>query len=377
MDTRRRNPAVVCTSCHAEIHPEGKSPKRWQCEKCGKRHPNLKLHWRILAVISGVVPLLVSLIGVLAVLALPWITGHTPGRLGSPNWLHLAAFTGPALLRVGALLFVINAVPLLIVISAFVIPRPWNDRGLKILVLLWLALMIAGEIFSVAAGRWVGMWGLAIFLPVLLYFLWLTWKTGEMVPAAALGKTIGGLRSPARRAEAGRRRAGGPRKRVATPGPVQQKIDALRARVRQLVALHALSWIVGALITVVLVLGWTDYVVKFQDRGIRVVLSLAVLGVFGWTCYRYLYTGLTTQLHDVDLARRLQQWFPALGDGLASAVEFLEQSEDDPTAGSVALRRAVITQTTAETEPLDFRAVIEPAPTVRAVLSAGVICLMA
>ena len=51
----------------------------------------------------------------------------------------------------------------------------------------------------------------------------------------------------------------------------------------------------------------------------------------------------------------VERRFPTLGDRLLSAVEFLHEAEDDPTAGSPALRRAVVAQAAAEAERLDFR----------------------
>ena len=47
-------------------------------------------------------------------------------------------------------------------------------------------------------------------------------------------------------------------------------------------------------------------------------------------------------------------------------MEFLDQPEDDPTAGSMALRAAVIAETTAETGRLDFGEVLDLRPTARA-----------
>ncbi|HUT90689.1 MAG TPA: DUF4175 family protein, partial [Thermoguttaceae bacterium] len=159
--------------------------------------------------------------------------------------------------------------------------------------------------------------------------------------------------------------------------PLRQRIAILRARVRRLVTVYAVSWIVGAVVAAVLVLGLADYLLRFQDRGIRLISSLAVLGVLAWTAYRYLVVGLTTSLSDVELARRVQRRFPKLGDGLASAVEFLGQSEGDPTAGSVALRQAVIAETTAETDPLDFRDALRSTPALRAALTTTAVCLVA
>ena len=99
--------------------------------------------------------------------------------------------------------------------------------------------------------------------------------------------------------------------------------------------------------------------------------------MLGWTAYRYLYRSATVRLRDVDLARRLQRRFPQLSDSLASSIEFLKQPENEPTAGSPGLRRAVISQTTAETDRLEFSEVIDRRPAVRAATAAVAACLLA
>lgn len=158
--------------------------------------------------------------------------------------------------------------------------------------------------------------------------------------------------------------------------PLKQRISQLRSRVRLLLVLYGVSWVIGGVVAAMLLLGLVDYLVRFQDPGIRLICSLAVLAVFGWTSYRYLYLPLRTRLRDVDLARGLERRYPELDDSLASAVEFLDQSEDDPTAGSLALRRAVIVKTTAETERLDFDRALERRPVQRAALTAIVVMLV-
>jgi len=57
--------------------------------------------------------------------------------------------------------------------------------------------------------------------------------------------------------------------------PLKQRIAILRARIRRLVTLYAASWIVGAVVAAVLVLGLADYLLRFQDRGIRLICSLS------------------------------------------------------------------------------------------------------
>jgi hypothetical protein len=146
---------------------------------------------------------------------------------------------------------------------------------------------------------------------------------------------------------------------------------------RRLAVVYGLSWLVGGVLVAMLVLGVADYVIRIEDRGLRVLATLAVLASAGWTFYRYLLAGLLTRWGDLHLARRLGREFPSLGDGLPSAVEFLGHAEEDPTAGSLALRRAVIARTTAEAERLDFRRAIHPGPVVRAAIWTAAVCLLA
>ena len=161
------------------------------------------------------------------------------------------------------------------------------------------------------------------------------------------------------------------------PHPIEQKLALVRRSVRRLVLIHGLSWMVGTALTVLILLGIVDYFVRFEDRGLRFFATSLVFAALGWTAYRWLYRGLSTQLSDVDLAQRIQNRFPALGDSLASAVEFLHQPEDDPKAGSVALRQAVIAKTAAETERLDFLGVLQTRSIGRALFVSAAVVLAA
>jgi hypothetical protein len=125
-----------------------------------------------------------------------------------------------------------------------------------------------------------------------------------------------------------------------------------------------------------LAMGLLDYLLHFQDRGIRVIASLSVWGVMLWVGYRYLFVPQTARLSNADLARRVQRRFPQLSDSLASAVEFLDQPEDDPRAGSAALRGAVIRDVTAASQPLDFLETLGGRPALRAALAASAIGLL-
>jgi hypothetical protein len=159
--------------------------------------------------------------------------------------------------------------------------------------------------------------------------------------------------------------------------PVETKIGSLRRQARRLMVVFGLSRVVSAVVATVLVLGLADYLIRFQDRGIRTMALAVLVAVLVWTSHRYLLRGLGVPLRDLDLAWRVQRRFPALGDRLASSIEFLDQADDDPKAGSSALRRAVILQATAELESLDLDEVIHRRPAFQAAALAGVVGLAA
>lgn len=158
--------------------------------------------------------------------------------------------------------------------------------------------------------------------------------------------------------------------------PLQQRIAAVRRRLRLLSAAYGLGRLLIASAGTALLLGLADYALRIEDRGLRVLATVLWMGISGATAWRFLYIPLRLPLGDVDLARQLQRHFPVLGDNLASAVEFLRLPEDDPRAGSAALRRAVIHRTTAAASRLDFAEALEPRPVRRVLAAAGVMVVV-
>ena len=151
--------------------------------------------------------------------------------------------------------------------------------------------------------------------------------------------------------------------------PLQRQLGMLRTRAMRLLAVFGLGRVAATAMAGMIILGLVDYLVRYQDLGLRVLSSLALAGILVWNCYRYGYRILTHRLSDAELARRVQHRYPDLGDSLLSAVEFLGQKADDPTAGSAALRRAVIADTTARSETMDFSAALDRRPGLHAALA--------
>lgn len=161
------------------------------------------------------------------------------------------------------------------------------------------------------------------------------------------------------------------------PHPLEQQIASVRRRARLLLLGHAVARVLAVVVGLVLLAALVDYGLRLSDRGLRIMLSLAVLGAVGWATWRFLIQTLLTRFSDRDIAFRIQRRFPQLGDRLASAIEFVHQSPDDPRAGSAELRRAVIARATADVEGLDLSTALRPRPLWRTAIVAGVVCLVA
>jgi len=158
--------------------------------------------------------------------------------------------------------------------------------------------------------------------------------------------------------------------------PLEQRLRKVRRRVRGLLALHGAAWVAGCVVGAVIFFGLVDFLLRFRDPGIRLFCTLAVVGLFFWTVRRHLVQVLAIPWRDADLARRLGRAFPSVGDALPSAIEFLHQREDDPAAGSVALRRAVVVQTTADVEKIDLLGAVRVGPVGKVIGAALVVILV-
>ncbi len=160
------------------------------------------------------------------------------------------------------------------------------------------------------------------------------------------------------------------------PHPLEDKLADLRRRVRRLAIIRGLSAILSSALAAAIFLGLMDYILRFQDRGVRMIVSLGFLGAVGWAFYRFFYLPAVVHLRNDYLAVKLQRRFPGLDDRLLSAVEFIAQDEGDATAGSPVLRRTVIAQATAETAEMDFNQAVNQRPVVRAVVVSIIIFIV-
>jgi hypothetical protein len=148
--------------------------------------------------------------------------------------------------------------------------------------------------------------------------------------------------------------------------PLAQQLSALRRRLVLRQRATAACWTAATILAAAAALGFVDYVVRISDPGLRVMSTLALTAAATWAVYRWWYRPMWHQLRPLAVARQVEAHFPQLHDSLASAVEFLVQSEEDLTAGSAQLRRLVVAEAQSAIERLPLDEVVDRRPLRRA-----------
>ncbi|HEV2969910.1 MAG TPA: hypothetical protein VGY55_07965 [Pirellulales bacterium] len=161
------------------------------------------------------------------------------------------------------------------------------------------------------------------------------------------------------------------------PHLLQIKLAATRRRVRRLLLVYGLSRMATVVLPALLLLGGIDFWLRFEDRGVRAIWSLAAFGIAVWGFVRFMLPALQRRLDEVAVAQRIESNLSGYGDQLSSAIEFLGERSDDPLAGSAVLRRAAVAQAEARIGQLDWSAAVDRRPVFRAAALAGAIALLA
>ena len=163
--------------------------------------------------------------------------------------------------------------------------------------------------------------------------------------------------------------------------PLVHEIRAVARRAKRLLVLYGAAAVVATGAACAAAAGLVDYTLRIRDPGVRLLLSLAVLSALAAAVWRFLIPALRRRWTDVEIAWRLEQRFPHLRDRLSSAVEFVQQAEQDAAAGSAELRRALVAQTMADVQQLRLGEALDPRrPRRMALLAAaamGIVILLA
>jgi hypothetical protein len=148
--------------------------------------------------------------------------------------------------------------------------------------------------------------------------------------------------------------------------PITQNVNAIRRRlVRHRVATGA-CWVAAATLAAACVLGLSDYLFRYFDPGLRLMATAILVGIAIWSVWCFLVPFWRRPISTLVVSQRIESAFPQLNDRLSSSLDFLQQAENDPTAGSPALRRAVVTETSTVVEDLPLARIVDGRPLLRA-----------
>jgi len=135
-----------------------------------------------------------------------------------------------------------------------------------------------------------------------------------------------------------------------------------------LAIVHGLCWFLGWALLAAFLLGLLDYLLRFQDRGVRVICTAACAGAVIWSFRRFVRPAFRQAFADVEVAQKVERYFPQLDGRLASSVEFLNEEPRRQPADSAVLRGAVISEAEHLVRGLDLLACLDWSTTRRAIL---------
>ncbi len=156
---------------------------------------------------------------------------------------------------------------------------------------------------------------------------------------------------------------------------LNNQLDQIRGRVRRVLWIYGLSWLVAVVFTVVLAVGIADWLIHLDDSGVRLILGLGILGTAGWIAWRFLLGPLLGPMSNIDLALRIEQRYPGFKDSLASTVQFLH-AERDARLGSPAMQQRVIDGTLKELSSVDLSDIVDTREVVRIATAALCVCVV-
>jgi hypothetical protein len=158
---------------------------------------------------------------------------------------------------------------------------------------------------------------------------------------------------------------------------LQQRVHSVGARARRLVLLHGASLAIAVVVAAALAAGVADYLIRYRDQGVRIIVSLLFVAAGAWSVRRFVLPAWRYRPSDIETARRIERRFPQLRDRLSSSVAFLNEAEDDPRAGSAELRRVVISETEGRVEHVNLEEAIDPRLARKAMLAAAAMAVVA
>lgn len=156
---------------------------------------------------------------------------------------------------------------------------------------------------------------------------------------------------------------------------VSEHLAELRGRVRFLMWVSGLSWTILVLFGGLLISGVLDWMIHFDDPGLRLVIGVGLLVAAGVIAWRQLIRPLVQPLTTTFLALRIEKRFPGLHSRVLSAVEFL-QHRLDSRLGSPELQHAVVTDAMKDLAKIEPGDIVETKSVKRITIAGAVLCAM-
>jgi len=158
--------------------------------------------------------------------------------------------------------------------------------------------------------------------------------------------------------------------------PLEQKVDRIARQARRLVFVYGFACVFALVVTLTFILGLADYLFRLEDVGVRIICTTFLAAGAALAIYFFLRPAFAMGRSLITVAQRVEQRFPQMGDRLSTTIAFLQESEE-PTTGSLSLRKAVVAQTTAELEKLPLHRALDRRTSRRMTFVAIGICALA
>ena len=130
---------------------------------------------------------------------------------------------------------------------------------------------------------------------------------------------------------------------------ILEQLGNLQTRLRRLTWLSGVSSVVTFLLPALWLAGGLDWLVHFDDPGVRMILAVLIVGMSLWLCRQRLLQPLRRLAGEIPLALQIERRFPSFRDSLASAAQF-QQGGINPQIGSPELQRELIERTATQLE---------------------------
>lgn len=141
------------------------------------------------------------------------------------------------------------------------------------------------------------------------------------------------------------------------PRSIVEQLAGVRRKLTKLVWLRGALSLALAVMGIVMFAGMTDWLLHVSG-GMRLLFLLALAGTAAWLAYHYWLLPLRVPVSDLHLALRVERAHPELAERLSSTIGFLAQPNDDPLAGSRALRERVMAEAVSSVQQVEFGSIV-------------------